>query len=192
MVDVPKYDFSSAPTDEQLSTVAQLGADLYKAEVELLKAEQAVKLARTMRDDIAQKLIPEALDEAGLVSIETPRFKVCVKDVLRVTPRKDNRPLVLQRVKELGAEALIQATVSVAFKANEQGRVDAFVDSCAMSGYQVKQERSVHPSRLRKFVADRLKAGQEVDMDLFGVTEFREAKFTEGGPTAEVFEGETH
>lgn len=190
MTDIPQYDFTTAPTDEQLSTVGALGQDLYNAEVEVLRQEMALREAKKFRDDIAQNLIPQALDEAGLTGIETPTFKVDVKPVLRVTPLKANRPLVLQRLEELGAGALIQTTVSIGFKPNQQEAVDKFVAEVSADHSNVKEDRSVHSSRLRKFVADRLKAHKEVDHDLFGVTEFREAKFASGGPTLEVFEGE--
>lgn len=190
MSDVPRYDLSSAPSDEQLSTIRALGEDLFKAELKVLQAESILKEAKKLRDDIAQNLIPQALDEAGLRAIETKTFRVEVEEVVRVQPRKENRPLVLQEIKKLGAGSLIQSTVSVPFSVNQEREAKALVDYLMNRGMQVKEDRSVHPSRLKKFIVDRLKAGEEVNMSLFGVTDFRRAKFTDGGPTPGVFEGE--
>jgi len=180
----------SPPTDRELSSLAQLGNDLYEAEADVLRLDAELKRAKAKRDRIQHDLIPEAMAEIGVLEFRTATSHIKVEEKLRVQPLKQNRPLVLQAVEEMGSGNLIKTTVSVPFNRGEDDRVEAALLALEEMGCQYKQERDIHPSTLRKFVSDLLKEGKPVDMELFGARKFKQAVFEDGAPEPPVFEDE--
>ena len=105
------------PTDTELSTLAQLGEDLYQAESEVLRLEAELKRAKRIRDAIQNEEIPEVMQDIGVLEFRTARSKFELKEILRVQPKADNRPLVLQAVEEdfrLGLSECVDALLDVA------------------------------------------------------------------------------
>lgn len=179
------------PTDDSLSTLTELGNDLYDAETEVLRLEAELKRAKKRRDGIAQTDIPEAMKEVGLSMLQTTDgAKIELKDVLSVTPLKKNRPLVFKALEDQGAGNLIKTTVIVPFNKGEAAAIKELFKALRVLNRQAKEERKVESQTLKKHVKDRLEEGEEVDMELFGVRQFEIAHFSDGGPKPPVFEGE--
>lgn len=181
---------NDTPTDNELSTLARLGEELYEAESEVLRLEAELKQAKVRRDRIQRDLIPEAMSEIGVLEFRTANSKISVKEMLEVRPLVDNRPLVLKALEEQGAGALIKTTLSVPFNRGEDEAVKQACEILQQQGRQFKQERKVEPQTLKKHVRDRLKDGKPVDMELFGVSQFKKAIFEDGAPEAPIFDEE--
>lgn len=179
-----------APTDKELSTLAQLGEDFYAAEAEVLRLEAELARAKRKRDTIQLEEIPEAMELIGVVSFQTPTSKFELEEKIFVQPKKDDRPLVLQAVEKQGDGALIKTTVSVPFNKGEDEKVEALLKHLKEQGLQSKQEKKIEAATLRKWVIDRLKKGKPVDLGLFGVRKFTQAIFSDGAPEEPVFEDE--
>ena len=178
------------PTDNELSTLAQLGEDLYQAESEVLRLEAELKRAKRIRDAIQNEEIPEVMQDIGVLEFRTARSKFELREVLRVQPKADNRPLVLQAVEEAGDGALIKTTVTVPFNRGEDEKVKELLNELQQRGLQSKSDKRIEPSTLRKYVRDKLEAGEPIDQDLFGVRVFKQAIFGDGAPEAPIFDDE--
>jgi hypothetical protein len=178
-------------TDSGLRSLAELADSLFDAEEDVLRLGAELKRAAKKRDAIAQGEIPELMRDIGVATIvTTDGAKVELKDVLSVTPLKKNRPRVMQVLVEEDAGSLIKTTVLVPFNRDED---DAVVDVLAYLtsiGRQAREDRKVEAQTLKKWVKDRLEAGEEVDMELFGVRKFEIAQFSDGGPKAPIFDDE--
>lgn len=183
-------DLSSAPTDQGLSRISELGQKLYEAEKAVLQLEADLRRAVRARDELSTKLIPDVMEELGLESFKTRDFVVEVDSVLRVQPKAESRPLVIQALEDMQLGSIVKTTVIVAFDRGQDAEVDKAVKLLAEMGRQPKLERKVEPATLKKVIKDRLEEGKPVDMDLFGVSQFRKAEFSSGAPTPPVFEGE--
>jgi hypothetical protein len=178
------------PSDQELSTLSRLSEDLYEAEAEVLRLEAELKRAKRRRDAIQCDEIPAAMEDIGVLEFRTDKCKIELKPVLRVSPRKDNRPLVFREVEEAGDEAIIKSNVMVAFGRGKEEQTKELLDYLQKNGMQAKQERKIEPQTLKKWVKDRLERGEPVDMELFGVRQFKQAVFRDGAPEAPVFEEE--
>ena len=178
------------PTDTELSTLAALGDDLFNAEEEVLRLAAELKRAQKIRDGIQQEEIPEAMAEIGVLEFRTAKCKIELQEVLRVQPKVANRPLVLLAVEEAGQGALIKTTVTVPFGRGESEKAKELLAEIQARGLQSKQERKIEPSTLKKYVKDKMEAGEPLDQDLFGVYKFKQAKFSDGAPVPPVFDGE--
>ena len=177
--------------DEELKSLAELADSLFKAEEEVLRLAEELKRATKRRDAIAQGEIPEHMRELGIATlVTTDGAKVELKDVLSVSPLKKNRPLVIAKVAEEGDGSLIKTTVTVPFNRGEDDAVKEVLDWLNSAGRQAREDVKIEAQTLKKWVKDRLEAGKEVDMDLFGVRSFEIAQFSEGGPKAPIFDDE--
>lgn len=180
----------NAPDDKTLSSLARLGEDLYEAEAKVLRLEAELARAKKVRDVIKREEIPEVMAETGITSFSTATSSFLLKEVLSVRPKAADRPRVIQALEEMGEAGLIKNQVSVSFAKGQDSQARALVDQLAERGILAEQARKVEPSTLRAFVRRRLAAGESVDMDLFGVQQFKEAEFKDGAPEAPVFEDE--
>lgn len=180
-----------APSDDALSKLAALVAELHLAESDVLRCEGTLKDAQARARDLAEKQIPEHMGEVGLAEFKTTDgVKIELKSSLHVTPKKENRMTVLDWLEEQGYGNLIKRTVSVAFNRDQESEAASLLTFLADDrGLQAKEERKVAPATLRKFVADRLEAGKELPMELLGVFQYKYAKITEGKPE-KIFDGE--
>lgn len=190
MDDYTKF-VEGAPSDDALSTLAGLVADLHIAETDVLRKEKELKDAQTHARDLAEQQIPECMHEIGLAEFKTTEgVKIELKNSLRVTPKKENRMAVLDWLEELGHGALIKRTVSVAFNRDQESEAESLLTYLsAERGFQARTDRKIEAATLRKFVADRLRDGVELPMELLGVFQYNFAKITEGKPET-IFEGE--
>jgi hypothetical protein len=174
----------------ELSHLAELGDQLYDAEAEVLRLEAELKRAKKHRDYIQNELVPNAMEEIGILEFRTSTSKIEIREKLVVQPKVENRPLVLQELERYGAGSLIKTRLEIPFNRGEDDAVAQICASLHEAGRQYKQERKVEPSTLKKFVKDRLEEGKAVNMDLFGVRRFKQAIFEDGAPEAPAFDDE--
>lgn len=187
-----KVDLSAIPADGELSRIAQLGQELYAAEEAVLVAQAALKRAERQRDLIAEVEIPEVMEDLGIEQLKLKNGAVIeVKEHVSVRPKAENRPLVIQALEEEGKGNLVKTTIVVPFNRNEDREVAALLHHINTAMRRTaKQERKVEPATLRAHVIKKLRAGEAVDVDLFGVTQVKKAHFADGAPEEPVFDGE--
>lgn len=172
----------------ELKQIAQMGKELYDAEAEVLRIEAELKKAKRNLYQVQEVDIPELMAEIGLTRFETDDIVVEVKESLRVSPLAANRPKVMAVVEEAGDAALIKDTISFAFTRGQHEDADAFYEEAIANGFAPKRDQKIESATLRAYISGKLKAGEEVDTELFGVTTARKAIFKSGAPVAPVFE----
>jgi len=175
---------------KELSTLVKLGEELYAAEAEVLRLDAELAKAKARRDTIQNDIIPQAMEEIGVKEFRTENSHVVIKPILAVTPKKDDRPLVFKAVEETGDGAIIKDTVTMALGKGKVEVAKKLLKIAEELQLDAKQERKIEAQTLKKYVKDRLEAGEAVDMKLFGVKQFKQAKFKSGAPEAPVFEDE--
>lgn len=178
MNEIPDYGDDAAPSNAELVEVSATIRALQRAEEALEDAEQEARLKKQTRDDLAKHRLPELLLRLGY----EPGDKIRMAGVnLELRADVTTKIPVARRaeafawLEERGHSGLIKSTVVVGFRRDEHDRAQSLVDD--LSDYEnVKQEEKVESSTLKKFVRDRLAAGEEVPRDLFGVFEFKEVR----------------
>lgn len=178
-----------APDEESISNVGKTAIELYEAEVEVLRVQAELKQAQAKVRDISERVLPDLMEEAGLVEIKmTNGGKLKVERKLTCSPLKANRPAVLSWLEITGHGGKIKHAVTVNVGKDEE-RERALTAKLAEEGFEdVKVDAWVEPATLRAHVNQCLKDGEEVDMDLLGARQYNKAKIT--GAPAPVFEGE--
>jgi hypothetical protein len=172
----------------ELTQIAQMGKDLFDAQAEVLLKEAELKQAKRVLYQIQEVDIPEYMDEIGLTKFETADVSVEITDSLRVAPLAANRPKVMQVVTEAGDAHLIKDTISFMFTKGQNDAAEKFYDEAIAEGKAPKREQKIESSTLRAYVKGKLEAGEDIDMELFGVVMAKKAVFKTGAPVAPVFE----
>lgn len=185
---MPEKDYSEytdkAPTDQSVSTLSALGLFLVDAEKAVLVAEDVLKKAQAMKRDVEERMIPDAMREAGVEELKlTGGVVIALDEVLSVTPKKENRQLVLNWLEKEGYGALIKRTISVAFTREQQAEADNLVKLLVEEHHMpTKEERKVESGTLKKHVKNLLEQGANLPTDILGIYQFTRAKITEGKP----------
>lgn len=185
---MPEKDYSdymdNAPTDQGVSTLANLGQALVKAELDVLKAEAELKKAQDLRKDIEERQIPDAMREAGVEELKLAGGVVIgIEEVLGVTVRKDNKQRVLNWLEKEGHGGIIKRKLSVAFNKDQQDEASNLIKVLVEEhGMCTKEEREYSSQTLKKIVRERREAGLPVPDDIINVYSAEKAKITKGKP----------
>lgn len=162
---------------EAIKQLSDLSDKLLDAERQVAEAEDALKKAQDHRRDIAERQIPELMDQMGLEEYKTNAgLKVKVKEIIRTSIPQKHKDKAFKWLEDNGHGGLIKRTLSVAFARDEQERAAAAQAELKKHFANVKQDMKVEPSTLRSFVSHQLAEGEEIPEDLFGVHRQREAK----------------
>ena len=178
----PDYsDFQAeAPSTDDLATLAGLANDLYLAELEVAQAQEALKEAQRKARDIGEHQIPELMDDIGIAEFTTKSgIKLSVKDNLRVSPPAARREEAWDWIEEHGYGDLVKRNVIVGFARDEGDQCEELLEDLDAKGLRTKEERKVESATLKKFIKERLEAGDDVPLDLFGTTQYKQTKITQ-------------
>jgi len=156
----------------RLGKLAEKQAD---AEQVLLKAQEAVEIAKKAVDQIAERELPQAMEELGMEMFQTSSGLVIkIKESIRASIPKNSKGRALQWLREHGHAALIKRCVSIEFGRDDDDAAKALADELLNRGLIVEDEANVHTQTLAAFVREALAEGKEIPMDLLGV--FRQRK----------------
>lgn len=189
MSDYADY-LNDAPTDQGVSTLSNLGKQLVDAEVKVLEAEKALKQAQLLKQDIEERMIPEAMREAGVEELKLAGGVVIgIKPILSVTVKKENKQRVLNWLEKSGHAGIIKRTLKVAFRKDQQKDADNLIKVLVEDHKMpTKEEREYASATLKKIVKDRREAGQYVP-EIITVYSAEKAEIVKGKPKIK-FKGE--
>ena len=172
-----------APTDQSVSTLSNLGRSLVDAEVKVLEAERTLKQAKEAKKDIEERLIPDAMREAGVAELKlTGGVVIGISEILGVTVRSDNKQRVLNWLEKEGHGAIIKRTLSVAFNKDQQEAADNLIKVLVEEQKMpTKEQREYASQTLKKIVKERRETGKDVP-DIITVYSAEVAKITKGKP----------
>ena len=166
------HDYTSfVDTDDNiLARLSEAAEDQLAAEKALEAAEVEQKRAKDALKKIQEVTIPELMDEAKLSEFKTESgVKISVKENIRASISAANRPDAFAWLREHGHEALIKRQVTVMFGKGEDATAAEAIKALEERELPVDDKSSVHAQTLAKFIREKLEAGEEVPMELFGV-----------------------
>lgn len=167
-----------AASGSELGLLQQLAELQAAAEAEIADLEAKLNKAREKYKDLAERQVPELMDQIGMEEFRTNTgLRIVVQETIRASIPKAKAPLAFGWLKDHGHAAMIKRVVSVQFGKGEDDRAEALLSS--LSGeYAAEEKSSVHPSTLAAFIREKLSNGDEVPLDLFGVHRQRVTKIS--------------
>ncbi len=173
-------DYVQPTSGGELSQLTALAESQAVAAAKVADLEALLNKAREELRDIAERQVPELMDQIGIGEFKTTSgLKITVSETIRASIPKAKAPLAFAWLKANGHAAMIKRVVQVAFGKGEDERADELREKLA-GEFSVEDKASVHPSTLAAFVREKLRDGEEVPLDLFGVHRQRVSKITTG------------
>jgi len=168
----------AATSGAQMKQLQELAEEQDRTEKELAKAERVVATIQARWKDVAERRLPELMDEIGLSEFKTATgLNIKVNETIRASIPKPRAAEAFAWLIAHNHEALIKRTVSVSFGKGEEDAARAFTDHLKTDLHiEYGDKASVHASTLSSFVKEKLEAGEDIPQDLFGVFRQRVSK----------------
>lgn len=155
-----------------LQRVVKLGELLVErrdalADAEAKAAEISKEVLRLEREDL-----PNLMTELGLSEITLTSGKIItIKEDLDTRISEANRPAAFAWLLDHGFGGIIKTLLTIPFGKGDREAAEAVRDELKAEhpDYEISLDESVHPSTLKSFVKERMKDGEPVPADLFGV-----------------------
>lgn len=161
----------------ELSQLRELAEQQAAAAAEVSRLEAELNKAREAYRDLAERQVPELMDQIGIPEFRTNSgLKIKIDETIRASIPKAKAPLAFAWLKANGHGSLIKRVVQVAFGKGEDERAEELRERLAGEEFPVEDNASVHPSTLAAFVREKLRDGEEIPLDLFGVHRQRVSK----------------
>jgi hypothetical protein len=157
------------PNMDGLARLSQLAEDLFDAETDVVNKAAELKAAQGKVRNLAEAVIPEAMEELGMDVIVTKSgLKVEVEDKLSAKKLTHRHDAALKWLRDNNQAGLIKTAVSVPFSAGSEGDADELVEQLAGEGFAAAKAVEVHHSSLAAAIRSMLAEGVDVPMELLG------------------------
>jgi len=156
--------------DQQgLTSVAALARTIRDKEAQIEHLELQLKEEKKALLKLTDEDMPAMLAEIGLTSfVLDDGSTVDVKQTYGASILVENRPKAYEWLRENDYDDIIKNTVACQFGRGEDDLASAFAAFAQQQGYTPEQKTEIHPQTLRAFVKERVEAGEEFPMELFG------------------------
>ena len=152
-----------------LKTVAELARIIKAKEQEVAELERQHKDAKKELLRLTDEELPASMAEMGLASFTLDDGStIDVKPTYGASILVANREAAYEWLRDHGYDDIIKNDVSVSFGRGEDDMAGSFKALAEKEGYVPQQNTSIHSQTLRAFVRERVEAGDEFPMDLFG------------------------
>jgi len=152
-----------------LKTVAELARIIKGKEMEVADLERQFKDSKKELLRLTDEELPASMAEMGLASFTLDDGStIDVKPTYGASILVANREKAYDWLRDHGYDDIIKNNVAVSFGRGEDDMAGAFKSLAEKEGYSAQQDTSIHSQTLRAFVRERIEAGDEFPMDLFG------------------------
>lgn len=162
-----------------LTVLRQLADELAAAEAEVAAAEEILQQRKNMLKDIVEQRIPRATEGMdGKLDLKDGR-ELIIKEEIRSSIAGDKREPAIEWLDANGYGSIVKRQVIFEFPKGSTDRCNKFleaVQSLGLGQLVMKTKYEVHHATLNSWVKERLKEGDEIPTDTFGVFRQRIAK----------------
>ena len=152
-----------------LKTVSELARAIAAKEAQVADLDRQLKDAKKELLKLTDEDLPASMAEMGLASFTLDDgSQIDLKPTYGASILVDNRPKAYEWLRDHGYDDIIKNNVSVSFGRGEDDLANAFKAVAEKEGYVPQQETSIHAGTLKAFVRERIEAGDEFPMELFG------------------------
>lgn len=171
-------------TGTDLGLLSGLGMRLRDLEKQIEDTETLLKNLQAQAREISWKQLPELMDSLNMSKFMLKDGgEITVKEDLRVSlpSAPERRQEVIDWLNKNGAEALIKRAFEIQFDKGDEAWAAKFERDCKQRKKPLNIERleTIHTGTLKKFLTDKLEAGDEVPLDRLGAFRQTIAKFKE-------------
>ena len=151
----------------------------HNLEVEVAKLQAALQAKQDELKNIQERVLPELMIELGVESLKTPGgLTVELAESIHASIPKTLQDQAFAWLDEHGESGMVKRTFEVKFNRDEEAWANKFQADLAKRKKPVRAEikRKVEPPTLRSWVKNKLREGEDIPLDLFGVFRRKVAK----------------
>ena len=164
----PKSSVESLSQDG-LKSVADTATKIRDKENLIAELEEKLSAEKKALLKLTDEDLPGMFLELGLNKLELEDGStVEVKQTYGASIKVDNRPAAYDWLRDNGYDDIIKNTVACAFGRGEDEVAKRFAEFASQQGFDAQTKTDVHPQTLRAFIKERVEAGDEFPMELFG------------------------
>ena len=154
---------------EGLQTIAEIARAVREKQEYVEALEGLLKKAKAELLKLTDEDLPNMIMELGVRDFTLEDgSKVELKTTYGAHIKIDNRDQAFEWLKTNGYDDIIKNVTSCQFGRGEDDRAVDFVKLAEAQGLPITQKREVHPNTLKAFVRERVEAGDDFPMELFG------------------------
>jgi len=183
----PDYSgFEEEASGTDLELLSGLGLQLRELDRQKAEAQAKVKKIEAEMRQISWQQIPELMEKLGMKSFElNDGSTIKVREEMRASFPKDpeKREAALIWLEEHGAEHLVKRAFEITFDKGDEKWADKFERDCKQrkKPLNIDRTKTIATASLKKFITDKLAAGEDVPLDKLGahrqtIAEFKEKK----------------
>lgn len=152
-----------------LKSVAELARRIRDTEEEIQRTEAFLKERNEMLRKMTDEDLPSVLEELGLKSFTLEDgSKVEVKPLYGASIPGARKEEAFEWLREHGFDDIIKNDIVCSFGRGEDDKAAEFAQVARERGLTPEQKQLVHAQTLKAWVRERVEAGDEFPMDLFG------------------------
>ena len=175
ILDIMEDDFektvSSVESVDQnkLTSVASVAKAIKSKEDLIADLEQKLKDEKKSLLKMTDEDLPSILSEIGMSKFTLDDgSEVNVKQTYGGSILVENRQKAFEWLRENGYGDIVKNKISCQFGQGEDDEAHSFVRMAQGQGYVTDQKEEVHPQKLRAWIKERVEAGEDFPMELFG------------------------
>ncbi len=163
-------------SNDALKQISNLAKPQQKAEREVAEEEEALETKKAYLRHVQEDLLPNAMAEAGMKSftLDTGE-KITVKDDIAASIPKENQLAAFSWLRSHGYGDIIKHTVAVDFGKEEDEHARKLLSFCQENAFPATDKESVHAMTLKAFLKERMAAGVDIPLELFGAYPYSKA-----------------
>lgn len=174
--------FSTLNDSSKLGTVTALARSQLALHELVLASEAKTKKLKEELRSIQEDLLPAAMTELGLNSIElNDGSKVVVKTFYGASINKEHLDQAFDWLNSEGFGDLIKNVVTASFNRGEEEDAQTLAEELEGVGLRVGTKKWVEPMTLKAFVREQVEEGKDLPQDLFNVFIGEKANITRKG-----------
>jgi|TARA_R110000744_G_scaffold77885_1_gene153401 hypothetical protein len=152
-----------------LASVAELARQIRDQEQTIEALEEVLKNSKRSLRNLTDEELPAILAEIGLTSFKLEDGStVAVKQTYGASILVKNRIQAYEWLRENSYDDIIKNKIEISFGRGEDDQASDFSQLAEGAGFNPEQKTEIHPQTLRAFVKERVEAGDEFPMSLFG------------------------
>jgi hypothetical protein len=167
-------------TNNQIRVLESLAEDLFNADRRVTNAETELERAKNAQRELAERVIPEALEELGVESFDTATLRLEIKETIRAGLTEANKAAGIAWLIANGHGKIVKHELRIPIGKGSEEFVEAvknFVKS-KNPAVRASDQPSVHSQSLAALVREQLSEGREIPLETLGVHRQRAAKVT--------------
>jgi len=152
-----------------LKSVADVAKKIRDKEELISDLEEKLSVEKKALLKLTDEDLPGMFIELGLNKLELDDGStVEVKQTYGASIKVDNRSAAYDWLRDNDYDDIIKNTVACSFGKGEDEAAKDFAEFAMKNGFDAQTKTEVHPQTLRAFIKERVEAGDEFPMELFG------------------------